>query len=513
MYLLKASEMKEADRYTIEKVGIPGMVLMENAGVAVVNALNEAFPPEDGRKIIVFCGKGNNGGDGFVAARHLLLGGDDVDVVLLGKRDQLSGDAAMNMKIADRLGVSIEEITGIEDMEKSGIRLDDYDIIVDALLGTGIQKSAEGLYSYVIELINSAVSFVVSIDIPSGLNADVGKLIGPAVEADLTVTFGYPKICHILPPAEQYCGELVVADICIPDEAVHFEKTKREVLTPDLLEGIVQPRESDSHKGDYGHLLVIAGSIGKLGASAMTARSASISGAGLVTVASPVSCVPIIQSKLTEEMAVGLDDEGKGFFIEKNADAAALIDGSTAFAIGPGIGRESETVKFIRRLLPLLKAPVVLDADGINAFTGFTGIFSSLNVPLILTPHPGEFARLTGLEVSYIQENRLETAAEFAQKWRAYVVLKGFRTVVASPDGSVYVNMTGNPGMAKGGSGDVLTGVIGGLLAVGAEPLDAALLGVYLHGLAGDIAAEEINPVSITAGDLIDALPIAFDMV
>lgn len=513
MYLLKASEMKEADRYTIEKVGIPGMVLMENAGVAVVNALNEAFPPEDGRKIIVFCGKGNNGGDGFVAARHLLLGGDDVDVVLLGKRDQLSGDAAMNMKIADRLGVSIEEITGIEDMEKSGIRLDDYDIIVDALLGTGIQKSAEGLYSYVIELINSAVSFVVSIDIPSGLNADVGKLIGPAVEADLTVTFGYPKICHILPPAEQYCGELVVADICIPDEAVHFEKTKREVLTPDLLEGIVQARESDSHKGDYGHLLVIAGSIGKLGASAMTARSASISGAGLVTVASPVSCVPIIQSKLTEEMAVGLDDEGKGFFIEKNADAAALIDGSTAFAIGPGIGRESETVKFIRRLLPLLKAPVVLDADGINAFTGFTGIFLSLNVPLILTPHPGEFARLTGLEVSYIQENRLETAAEFAQKWRAYVVLKGFRTVVASPDGSVYVNMTGNPGMAKGGSGDVLTGVIGGLLAVGAEPLDAALLGVYLHGLAGDIAAEEINPVSITAGDLIDALPIAFDMV
>ena len=513
MYLLKASEMKEADRYTIEKIGIPGMVLMENAGVAVANALNEAFPPEDGRKIIVFCGKGNNGGDGFVVARHLFLGGDDVDVVLLGKRDQLSGDAVMNMKIADRLGVSIEEITGIEDMEKSGIRLDEYDIIVDALLGTGIQKSAVGLYSYAIELINSAVSFVVSVDIPSGLNADAGKLIGPAVEADLTVTFGYPKICHILPPAEQYCGELVVADICIPDEAVHFEKTKREVLTPDLLEGIVQPRESDSHKGDYGHLLVIAGSIGKLGASAMTARSASISGAGLVTVASPVSCVPIIQSKLTEEMAVGLDDEGKGFFIEKNADAAALIDGSTAFAIGPGIGREPETVKFVRRLLPLLKAPVVLDADGINAFTGFTGIFSSLNVPLILTPHPGEFARLTGLEVSYIQENRLETAAEFAQKWRAYVVLKGFRTVVASPDGSVYVNMTGNPAMAKGGSGDVLTGVIGGLLAVGAEPLDAALLGVYLHGLAGDIAAEEINPVSITAGDLIDALPIAFDMV
>jgi hydroxyethylthiazole kinase-like uncharacterized protein yjeF len=513
MFLLKASEIKEADRYTIEKIGIPGIVLMENAGIAVVRALNEMFPPEEIRKVIVFCGKGNNGGDGFVTARHLSLAGDDVDIVLLGERKHLSGDAATNMKIADALGIALLEIKEIADLEKAGVNLDDYDIIIDALLGTGIQKPAESLYAYVIELINNSVSYVISVDIPSGLSTDTGELMGPAVEADLTVTFAYPKICHILPPAGDLCGELAVADISIPDEAVHFEKGKREIITPDMLEGIIEPRDSDSHKGDYGHLLVIAGSMGKLGAPAMTARSASLSGAGLVTIVAPALCIPVIQTKLTEEMAFALEDEGKGYFIEKNADAIPLLEKHTALAVGPGMGRNEETARFVRRFLPLLTAPVVLDADGLNAFQGHTELFSTVKVPLILTPHPGEFARLTGQDTLTIHKNRLDMATEYAAKWKSYLILKGHRTVVATPEGDLYINMTGNPGMAKGGSGDVLTGVIGGLLASGIPPLDAALLGVYIHGMAGDIAIGEKSEVSLCANDLMESLSLAFETV
>lgn len=513
MFLLKASEMKEADRYTIEKIGIPGMVLMENAGIAVVRALNEQFPPEEMRRIIVFCGKGNNGGDGFVIARHLFLAGDEVDIVLLGERKSLTGDAAANMKISQELGIPLFEINEIAELERAGLRLDDYEIIIDALLGTGIQKPAEGLYAYVIELINNSVSYVVSVDVPSGLNADTGGLIGPAVEADLTVTFAYPKICHILPPAEGNSGELIVADISIPDDAVRFEKGKREILTPDLLEGIITPREADSHKGDYGHLFVIAGSMGKMGAAAMTATSASRSGAGLVTVITPALCVPVIQAKLTQEMALGLEDEGRGYFTENNADAIPLLEKHTAFAIGPGLGSNEQTFRFVRRLLSVLTVPAVLDADGLNAFQDHTELFSSVEIPLILTPHPGEFSRLTGVDVQRIQENRLDMAAEYAGKWKAYLILKGYRTIVATPDGDLYVNLTGNPGMAKGGSGDVLTGIIGGLLASGVEPLDAALLGVYVHGLAGDIAINEKNELCITANDLMESISSAFDNV
>lgn len=511
MFLLKASEMREADRYTIEKVGIPGIVLMENAGIAVVRALDEAFPPEDQRKILVFCGKGNNGGDGFVIARHLFLSGDDVEVILLSGKEQLGGDAAANMKIADALGIPIAEITKIADFEKMNVSLNDFDVIIDALLGTGIQKPAEGLYAYVIELINGCVSFVVSVDLPSGLPTDTGDLIGPAVEADFTVTFGYPKICHVLPPAEDQCGELVIADICIPEEAVRFEKERREIITAESLDGIIQPRQPDSHKGDYGHLLVIAGSIGKLGASVMTAKSASRSGTGLVTVAAPSSCVPVIQSKLTEEMAFPLEDDGKGILLEKNAAQFPLKGKYTAYAIGPGIGSEEETFRFIRKLLPAITVPAVVDADGLNALAGYLELLGNVQVPLILTPHTGEFARLTGFDVSGIQKNRFEVASDFAKKWKVYIVLKGHRTVIASPNGDVYVNLTGNPGMAKGGSGDVLTGIIGGLLATGVSPLDAARLGVYLHGLAGDIAIETRTEIGLSAGDLIEALQYAFE--
>jgi hydroxyethylthiazole kinase-like uncharacterized protein yjeF len=513
VFLLKASEMKEADRYTIEEIGIPGIVLMENAGMAVVRALDEAFPPEDQRKVLVFCGKGNNGGDGFVIARHLFLSGDDVEVLLLSEKEQLGGDAAANMKIADSLGIPITEITKIADFEKTGISLNDSDVIIDALLGTGIQKAAEGLYAYIIELINGSVSFIVSVDLPSGLPTDAGDLIGPAIEADLTVTFGYPKICHVLPPAENQCGELVIADICIPEEAVKFEKGRREVITAESLDGIIQPRLPDSHKGDYGHLLVVAGSMGKLGASVMAARSASKSGAGLVTVAAPSVCVPVIQSKLTEEMAFPLDDDGKGILLDINAAQFPLMGNYTAYAVGPGVGSEEETFRFIRKLLSAIPVPAVIDADGLNALAGHLELFNNVKVPLILTPHPGEFARLTGLDVSSIQKNRLDTAADFARKWNVYLVLKGNRTIIASPGGDVYVNLTGNPGMAKGGSGDVLTGIIGGLLATGVSPLDAARLGVYLHGLAGDIAVKTRNETCLSAGDLIETLQYAFETI
>lgn len=503
--------MREADRYTIEELGIPGVVLMENAGIAVVRALNEAFPPEDQRKILVFCGKGNNGGDGFVVARHMFLSGDDVEVLLAGAKKELKGDASLNMNIAERLGIPITEIGKIADLENLNILLDDFDIIIDALLGTGIQKPAEDLYAYIIELINSTGSFVVSVDIPSGLPTDSGELIGPAVEADLTVTFGYPKICHVMPPAEDQCRELVVADICIPDEAVKFEKGSREIITAESLEDIIQPRLADSHKGDYGHLLVVAGSMGKIGASVMAARSASCSGAGLVTVAAPLSCVPVVQAKLTEEMAFALEDNGKGFILKENVANFPLEGKFTAYAVGPGIGNKEETFAFIRSLLPLIPVPAVLDADGLNAIAGQLEILRDVKVPLILTPHPGEFARLTGMDVAEVQKNRLEAAADFSMKWKVYIVLKGYRTVVASPEGNIYVNLTGNPGMAKGGSGDVLTGIIGGLLAAGIEPLDAARLGVYLHGLAGDIAAEELPETVLSAVDIIEALPDVFE--
>ncbi len=515
MYLLKASEMREADNYTINTLGIPGIVLMENAGIAAVDALNEAVPPEYPRKICILCGKGNNGGDGFVIARHLFLGGDEVNVYLLGEKKALSGDAETNMKIAEKLGIAVTETPGAEEWEKHSETLLRSEIIVDAILGTGITKPVEGLYKTVVNAINRTEAFILAVDIPTGLQTDDGGMMGAAVIADMTVTFAYPKISHMMPPAEHYCGEIIVADICIPPEAVKFEEGKRELLLDSKVKKILQPRNMTDHKGDFGHLLVIAGSMGKIGAATMTARSATLSGAGLVSIAAPASCVPVIQSTLTQEMAISLQDDNTGKFITKSIDTVLkTLEKKTAAALGPGMGTEPETSKFLDAFLNEVDLPTVIDADGLNILAeNKTQMKIIKGRKVILTPHPGEFSRLTGISTKEIQEKRLELARRFAMEWGITLILKGYRSVVATPEGDIYISTTGNPGMASGGSGDVLTGIIGGLLAMGTDPIDAACYAVHAHGLAGDIAEEKQGEVSMNAGDIMSSISEAIQKI
>jgi NAD(P)H-hydrate epimerase len=510
MKVLTSLQMKEIDRKTIEEIGIPGPVLMENAGLRIVDAIRSRFPVYEDEKIVIIAGKGNNGGDGLVVARHLFNQGCAPTVLLLAAREDVKGDAALNLRIAEKIGVKINEVQSLSDWRAQRVILARATLVIDAIFGTGLVKAAEGLYAVAIEDINRLKATKVSIDIPSGLSSDSYSLIGPCVKADLTVTLAAPKIAHVFPPAEEYVGELIVADISIPrflfaDDRLRLELVEKETLWP-----YFRKRKRDSHKGSYGHLLIISGSLGKTGAALMAGKAALKMGAGLVTVATAAGCLPIIARSMMELMTEPLPETPeKTISAEAHPRAVELLKSKDALLIGPGISTHPSTAKFVLSLLPRLKIPVVIDADGLNIISADPGILKKLSKPAVLTPHPGEFARLLGLPIGEIIDKKLELAPEFAKKYGVYLVLKGYRTLTATPKGEIFINPTGNPGMATAGSGDVLSGMIASEIVQEKDVLGATLAAIYVHGLCGDRVVEKLGEKCLTAGDLIHSLPRA----
>ncbi len=511
MKILNASQMREIDRLTIEEVGIPGPVLMENAGREIFREIERRFPHLHEEKIVIVAGKGNNGGDGLVVARHLANHGAKPLVLLLATEDEVKGDAALNLSIARAAGLDVREVKSGEDWRRRKGPLAEATVIVDAIFGTGLLRPAEGLQARAIEDINASRGFKVAVDIPSGLSSDSFELIGPAVQADLTVTLGAPKIAHVLPPAEGLVGELVVADIGLPRRLLEDPALKLEVPGRRALQPVFERRKNDTHKGTYGHVLVISGSFGKTGAAVMAGKAALRTGAGLVTVATPASCLPIIARSMAELMTEPLPETPEKTIAAPAADrAAALARGKEAVLVGPGLSTHASTGEFLYNLLPKLSGPAVIDADALNLLGLRPEMLARLPRPAVLTPHPGEFARLTGLSTAEVLKRRLELAPAFAAKHNVYLVLKGYRTLVAAPDGRLFINPTGNPGMATGGSGDVLSGILASLLAQVKDPFLSALAGVYVHGLSGDLAAEALSEKALVAGDIIRYLPKAW---
>ena len=513
MKLATAEEMRELDRQTIQEVGIPGVVLMENAGRGAAELIRRRYGPKP-RRVAVLAGRGNNGGDGFVIARYLRGWGWPVEVFLFAERGRVGGDARVNLEIWLKLGGHLRDVPSEEAFEAAKDDIARAELVVDALLGTGLNSEVRGLLRGVIEFVNELGRPVVAVDIPSGLDASTGHILGVAVKADLTPTFGLAKVGQVLHPGVELVGELEVVDIGIPPEVVRGAGLRTALLGPEELDcRPLGPRPRDSHKGTYGHLLVVAGSPGKTGAAAMASEAALRAGAGLVTLAIPLSLNPILEVKLTEVMTEPVPEEEGTFSSKSIPRLSALLDGKTALALGPGIGTREGTKEAVLELLRKVQIPVVIDADGLNCLVGKLHVLKECEAPVVITPHPGEMGRLLGISARQVQEDRLQVARRFATEYRCVVVLKGARTVVASSDGRAFINPTGNPGMASGGTGDVLTGVIGGFLAQGVEPLEAAKLAVYLHGLAGDLVARELGEVSLVATDLLEALPWAMEEV
>ncbi len=504
MRILTAKQMREADRRTIEEVGVPSLVLMENAGRQVVAAMEASFDDLAGRRVAVLCGRGNNGGDGLVVARVLRQRDIDVSVFLAGRVADVKGDARTNLESLGRLGLPVVEIAGEADWELHAPEVAGHDLIVDALFGTGLSSPLRGLLQTMVEDVNGGGAPVVSIDLPSGLSADTADLIGPCIRATVTVTLGAPKLPLVLPPAREMAGELAVADIGIPGGVIEaLGPPDLRLVTADGLRGLLPARPRDAHKGSFGHVLVVAGSRGKTGAAYLAAAGALRSGAGLVTAATPRSWQPVVASLGAEYMTEGLDETPEGT-VAPSALAAVLAHPADVVAAGPGLGSGAAVAAFVDGLIARADRPLVLDADALNAFAGRSDALKARpGQVIVLTPHPGEMGRLLGVPAADVQARRVDAARELATRLGAHVVLKGHRTVIATPGGRAHINTTGNPGMATGGTGDVLTGMIAGWLAQLGDAERACLLAVHLHGAAGDLAADDEGEVSMTAGDLL----------
>ncbi len=516
MKVVTSEEMREIDKVAIEQYGISSAVLMERAGLSVALKVKELLPY---KKMLILCGSGNNGGDGLVAARNLHNWGFKVNVLMFAKKNILSSDCNKQYQIAKDMGIKIEFRSSIEKGDLHGA------VVIDAIFGTGLSRPVNENLTDVFTFINNSESPVISVDIPSGISSDTGTILGGAIKADYTVTFGLPKRGHFLYPGAEYTGRLFVEDIGFPARLLSSDKLNVELINKENISHLIPQRPACSHKGDYGHVLVVAGSSGKTGAALMTAKACLRSGAGLVTLAVPKSLMDVFQGRVTEEMTLPLTDDGNGMLSSKAVDeilnyAFQKID---VIAIGPGSGVSKETEKIITELIIKSTVPIVIDADAINSLAGsmlsgqgLKNIFQKAKSPIILTPHSGEMTRLfkqksEGKELrAKMEKDRIDAAMSFSKENGVYLVLKGAPTIVAEPDGNVFINTTGNPGMATAGSGDVLTGIIAAMLGQKLSAVDASLFGVYIHGLAGDIAASRYGEHSLIASDIINFLPDAF---
>ena len=510
MKVVTAEQMQQMDAEAIQKFGISGLDLMERAGEGCAAAIIEACQNADNCSAMIMCGKGNNGGDGYVVARLLRARGWDVTVVILARPEEIAGDAAVNLK---RLPADIsihfcadEESLGRCLSESSG-----FSVIVDALFGTGLKQEVAGLYLQAIKLMNNAGCPVIAVDIPSGISGSSGKVLGNAVRADLTVTFASAKFGHILYPGAGHVGRLKIVDIGIPSEIVE-KAAGAEFVDSSVAARLIKQRDPSAHKGSFGHILIIAGSTGHTGAAALAAAGAVRSGAGLVSLAIPASLNQILEQKTTEAMTLPLPDCARGYLASDALDPIrSALHGRDVMALGPGISRQRETSDLVRQLVREVKIPLVIDADGLNALSEDTSLFTeSISPSIVLTPHPGEMARLCGVTVAEVEADRVGVARDFAVNHGVFLVLKGARTVIAAPDGAVAINGSGNPGMASGGMGDVLTGIIAALLGQDYPPFDACRLGVFVHGLAADLSAAEKGMIGLIASDVVERLPYAF---
>jgi hydroxyethylthiazole kinase-like uncharacterized protein yjeF len=502
MKVSSVTEMRELDRTAIEKYGIEDKLLMENAGNATFSVILREFGIE-GKRFAVFCGVGNNGGDGFVIARKIHSNGGEVTVFIIGDRDGYKDSAKMNYEIVSRIPIEIKQIDDAASVRKEVLHCD---CIVDAIFGTGLTRNVEGIYSDSIDLINESGKPVFSVDIPSGINGDTGKAMGTAVRADCTVTFGLPKRGNLLYPGYDYCGELYVTHISFPPEHCDRDSIKVEINEPPPL----PPRNNDAHKGDYGEALFIAGASGYFGAPYFAALSFLKAGGGYSRLAAPSSITPFIAQKGSEIVFIPQRETESGSIARENYDVLIeLAKKMDIVVVGPGLSLDKETGKLVLQLAGEIEKPLLIDGDGITALCNDLDIIRKRKSPTILTPHLGEMSRMTGRAVSEIDNDKIAVLQGASGDLNAIIVLKGAHSLIGFPDGRVLINMTGNSGMATAGSGDVLTGTIAAMFGLGLTIEDAVAKGVFIHGLSGDLAAEDLGEDGITAQDILDFLPLA----
>ncbi|HEX9162931.1 MAG TPA: NAD(P)H-hydrate dehydratase [Thermoanaerobaculia bacterium] len=499
MKILTSEQMRNIDRRTTESFGIPSIVLMENAALAVIDAIHAHYPNAD--RAAIFCGTGQNGGDGLAIARHLENRGVVPVIFIVGDRSKFAGDAQTNFTTCQRLSIPTYDITDPDHVEDAIAHAADADIVVDAIFGTGLNREPNGVHAEVIRAIAELRLPVVAVDLPSGANASSPEVFDPCLQAEVTVTFAAPKICHVFEPAASYCGEVIVADISIPEGAIDAEGINLALLTAKDVQPLIAPRLAQTHKGTYGHVGIIGGSAGRSGAAVMCARGAIRSGAGLVTVMTDEKTAQLVNAGSAESMTYS------------GTDAGEFLKNKTAVVIGPGLPDHDRAYAWVRSTVAAIELPMLIDASALNAFAGRAGEINPNGRPRVITPHPGELARLTGGDTKTINGDRIAAARGAARACNCVVVLKGYQSLIAEPDGRVHVNPTGNPGMATGGMGDVLSGMIGALLARGEDPADAACAGVYLHGVAGDMLKEELGDIGLAALDLADRVPRAIQRV
>ena len=512
MKLVTAKEMKALDVQAQNDYAMPGILLMDNAAQAVAEAVHEALTALEGERVVIFCGGGNNGGDGLGAARWLQSYGVSVRAFVVGAAlDAVQGDAALELAMFTKAGGRVEALSTEDDWVLAELAASKADVLVDALLGTGFHGELEGDVLRACELLNKSEKYILAVDIPTGVNADNGAVCEQAVRADHTVTMALVKTGLLLYPGREYCGDIELADISMPVKLVEEYQSDKYRLTDEIVRELLPLRKANAHKGDAGRVVICAGSPGYTGAAALASDAAVKAGAGLVSLYTPLSSRDVLAIKLTEVMVHGLLERMPGILGGGAAsDVASSAEAADVLAIGPGLGTSESTQEAVRTILQKITTPVVIDADALTALAGHTEILAAMQAQKVLTPHPGEMARLTGLEIAEIEADRINVAKKYAEEWQAIVVLKGAPTVIGCPNGTVYVNSTGNSSLATGGSGDVLTGIIAGLAAQEISLQEAAICGVYLHGLAAELTGIDIG---LAAGELAALLPQAREQV
>jgi NAD(P)H-hydrate epimerase len=514
MIILNSREARELDRISQSRYGIESYALMTRAGECVADATMRLFAERAKNGVLAVAGKGNNGGDAIVAARRLLTSGVAIRTVILARAGELRGDAMR--AYADFVGAGGQVREAVDEGE-IGAAIDECTgVIIDGIFGTGLNAEVRGLARSAIEAINASKAAVVAVDIASGVDTNTGAILGCAVRADLTVTFGYAKFGHVSFPGAANCGELRIFDIGFAPQAIDEIAPRGRMLTLDEVRPMFKPRAPDAHKGNFGHTMIVAGSVGKSGAAVLAARAALRAGAGLVTLAVPASIQAVVASSQAEMMTEPIADRD-GRFDGARAPAAleALCVGKTSLVVGPGIGATDDSAALIEWIIDRASGPampVLIDADGLNALAQLgAGRARRARGPVVLTPHPGEAARLLGISNAEVNANRIGAACRLSEITGAIVLLKGARSVIASPDGTVFVNSSGNPGMATAGMGDALSGIVGAMLGAGMSPLEALALSVWLHGRAGDRVASRMGRIGFIAGDLIDEIPATIE--
>lgn len=512
MFLVTGKEMAEIDKLVIEKWKIPELILMENAGMQVVRIIKQKLGDLQGRKITIIVGKGNNGGDGLVIARHLCNLGADVKVFLISTN--FRGAAQINYNIAKKLPIKWYELDNKNSLHVLKLSLYYTEVIVDALLGTGLKGQVYGIGEKVIQIVNSTKCWKIAVDIPSGLEADTGKVKGPCIKADQTVTFALPKIGLVVPPGISYVGELNIVDISFPRDIYQDLKINRYLLNKDKIRNFLPKREPDCYKNTFGHVLVIGGSRNMMGAVHLAASGALKMGAGLVSAAIPKSIQGSLASSLPEMITYPVPENEQGTLgLVSGKDILENLENKKVIVFGPGMGKNSEIGAFLKWLLEKTNIPFVIDADGLNALSTELDILKDVQSPVVLTPHPGEMARLLNVSTQEIQENRIDLAHLLAVDYGVWVVLKGYKTIIATPQGEIFVNPTGSPALATAGTGDILAGMIGAMIGQINNITDAICSAVYLHGLAGEIVSYEIGDISSKARDILKAIPKAIKEV